>query len=334
MTSFEPKISIVINNYNYEKYIGVAIQSALDQTYENVEIIVVDDGSTDGSIEIIKGYSNIKAIFKKNGGQVSAINEGFSIATGELIIFLDSDDYLFANACCEVVRKYTKAHSMISYKLQLCNEQGFLRDEFLPSIDLLESNHLDFIIKYGYFQTAPMSGAAYSAKFLANHLPFDTSRCGWIDHLLTFTAPIYGEISSVNYALGAYRIGHSSLSEHAKISLNKLRKNLLASDLYAEKISESLASEKNILIKKNKILGPYHWKERYISFVVDNENHPFVDDSRLMLAYNCIVKFMLWPQIGFTKKIKNILQISTMVVLSREKIILAVGKMTNINLKA
>ena len=85
--------SILINNYNYSQFIREAIESALNQTYKNVEVIVVDDGSTDNSREIISSFSDrIKAIYKKNGGQASAFNAGFIASQGEFIFILDADD--------------------------------------------------------------------------------------------------------------------------------------------------------------------------------------------------------------------------------------------------
>jgi glycosyltransferase involved in cell wall biosynthesis len=69
-----PLVSILINNYNYGRFLTEAIDSALNQTYSNIEVIVVDDGSTDNSQEIIKSYQDkIIPILKPNGGQASAI---------------------------------------------------------------------------------------------------------------------------------------------------------------------------------------------------------------------------------------------------------------------
>lgn len=89
----EPLVSILINNYNYGRFISEAIDSALSQTYPHVEVIVVDDGSTDNSHEIIKNYKDkIIPVLKENGGQASAFNAGFAASKGDIICFLDADD--------------------------------------------------------------------------------------------------------------------------------------------------------------------------------------------------------------------------------------------------
>jgi len=89
----EPLVSILINNYNYDRFLAAAIDSALAQTYFNIEVIVVDDGSTDKSRSIISSYDDrIISILKSNGGQSSSFNEGVKAAKGEIIFFLDSDD--------------------------------------------------------------------------------------------------------------------------------------------------------------------------------------------------------------------------------------------------
>lgn len=87
------KASIIIDNYNYGKYVADAIESALMQDYKNKEIIVVDDGSTDDSLNIINRYHNSIIIIKKeNGGQISSFNEAVSAISGDIVFALDSDD--------------------------------------------------------------------------------------------------------------------------------------------------------------------------------------------------------------------------------------------------
>src|SRR5258705_13856552 len=91
--------SVIVNNYNYARFLREAIDSALDQTYRNTEVIVVDDGSTDGSREIIASYGDrIVPVLKQNGGQNSALNAGLSLSRGNVILFLDSDDVLLPTA--------------------------------------------------------------------------------------------------------------------------------------------------------------------------------------------------------------------------------------------
>ena len=91
-------ISIIVPVYNTEKFVIRALKSISNQTYKNIEIIVVNDGSTDNSLEIVEKYANddtrIKVYSKKNGGLSSARNFGISKANGKYIMFIDSDDFI------------------------------------------------------------------------------------------------------------------------------------------------------------------------------------------------------------------------------------------------
>jgi glycosyltransferase involved in cell wall biosynthesis len=87
------KVSVIIPNYNYGAYVGVAIQSVLDQTYRNIEIVVVNNGSSDNSLEVLSKFSDkIVLVDQINLGQAGARNSGIRKSTGDLIAFLDADD--------------------------------------------------------------------------------------------------------------------------------------------------------------------------------------------------------------------------------------------------
>jgi glycosyltransferase involved in cell wall biosynthesis len=95
-TKVDEMVSVIITNYNYEQYVGRAIESALAQTYADLEIIVVDDGSSDNSDWVIQSYANsdsrVRYIRQANAGQSAATNRGILAAKGEYIAFLDADD--------------------------------------------------------------------------------------------------------------------------------------------------------------------------------------------------------------------------------------------------
>jgi len=101
------KISIVVPVYNGENYLGKCLESLVNQTLEEIEIIIVDDGSTDKTSNIIKKYSKkypdkIVGLKKENGGQASARNLGLSKAKGDYILFVDSDDYISVDTCKDI----------------------------------------------------------------------------------------------------------------------------------------------------------------------------------------------------------------------------------------
>jgi glycosyltransferase involved in cell wall biosynthesis len=122
-----PLVSIVICNHNYEKFLGAAIDSALAQTHPSCEVIVIDDGSTDGSRALIGAYGGrIRAVFKRNGGQPSAINAGFRESRGEIVCLLDADDVFSPGKAARLVELFDRnpEAGWIFHELGYIDERG------------------------------------------------------------------------------------------------------------------------------------------------------------------------------------------------------------------
>lgn len=109
------KISIIVPAYNVEKYITKCVMSLLEQTYKNLEIIIVNDGSVDSTGEIVDAFvekdKRIYAIHQKNGGLPNARNTGLRCATGQYVMFLDSDDWLEPNCCENIIQEIEKENA-------------------------------------------------------------------------------------------------------------------------------------------------------------------------------------------------------------------------------
>lgn len=134
--NFEPKVSIVIPVYNGANYLSQAIESALGQSYPNIEVLVVNDGSNDNgeTARIASSYGNrIRYFYKENGGVASALNLGISKMTGEWFAWLSHDDLFSTNRIEQDIRIVT-AHSnvLITYsKLAIINAKGDLVKEII-----------------------------------------------------------------------------------------------------------------------------------------------------------------------------------------------------------
>lgn len=123
-----PKISVIVPVYNTEKYLKKCLESIINQTYQDFEVIIVNDGSTDGSQKIIDEYiekyqTKIKCLNKENSGLSSARNSGIEVARGNYIIFVDSDDYIEINLFEHLLPHIQKNIDLVKYKLIKVNEQ-------------------------------------------------------------------------------------------------------------------------------------------------------------------------------------------------------------------
>ena len=228
--------SILINNFNYSHFVGEAIESALAQTHP-AEAIVVDDGSTDDSRQVIERFgSRVRSIFKTNGGHGSAMNAGFMVATGDLIIFLDSDDRLEPTAVATLLREWLPDTVMAQYPLRLVSTGGEAVGLYPdPPASLSHGDVRQQLIETGSFGVNVTSGLAFSRQALARIMPLpeeDLPMCA--DGYLVRAVAFLGRVQRLDAVLGAYRMhdrNFSNLSSTPGGLADGFRKKML----YAEK---------------------------------------------------------------------------------------------------
>lgn len=219
------RFSVVINNYNYARYLRECIDSALAQTWVEKEVVVVDDGSTDGSRAIIESYgSRIVPVFKKNGGQGSAINAGFKASTGKWVIFLDADDKLFPGAVAKVMQRAGVASTNVQYHLSIIDEKSREINVLLPTRPMHEGDVRPIVAMFRYYNSPPSSGNAYARRYLEQVLPMPEE--DWrisADAYLILAAPFHGFIESIREPLAWYRRHGGGASDSAPATLEQLR---------------------------------------------------------------------------------------------------------------
>lgn len=208
-----PTVSVVVTCYNYGKYLKGCLESILSQSFTDLEIIVVNDGSTDDTDEVIgkfQGMDNIKYIKQVNSGQAKAKNAGIQHASGDFIAFLDADDAWEEDKLTKQIPLFSKeAVGVVYSRARYIDEQGRTLEDF------------KLVGKY----LVPKSGNVTNYLLLDNFVPFSSSivrrncleRCGTFDESLKMgidwdlwlrISTAY-EFDFVDEPLLIYRIGHA-----------------------------------------------------------------------------------------------------------------------------
>lgn len=202
-----PLVSVIVGNYNYGCFLAEAIESVLNQTYSAFELIVVDDGSTDNSQEIMASYSKeLIAIFQNNAGQGAAFNTAIKKSRGEIICFLDPDDYFYPDKLAKVVAGF-QTHPewvQISHGRTSVDKKGNIigRDPTFFS----QGDVRSLLLRWGKYAWAVTSGLSYRRWVIEQVFPIPSrGKAGASDTYLTATVPFYGEVGCIGEPLMYYR---------------------------------------------------------------------------------------------------------------------------------
>lgn len=298
--NYQPLCSIIINNYNYDRFLAEAIDSALNQTYPHTEVIVVDDGSTDNSRQIIARYENrIIPILQPNGKQAAAFNSGFVKSKGDIIIFLDSDDYLFPQAVIKIVAVWKPELAKVHYRLNVVDGVGVSLGYSCPqgSSPLSSGRVLQTLLEKGGYVSTPTSGNALNRQVLSKLFPIPDEYKLTADDYLSFQVPFYGEIAAIEEPLGVYRVHDNNQWALATVTGDRF-KRFVRHDLQNFALLSHKAQEFGYQIPwdlEQRAIGRL-WS-RIISLRLNGDTHPVNSDRSIKLIYQGIRS--LWKYSDF-----------------------------------
>ncbi|WP_315786694.1 glycosyltransferase family 2 protein [Fischerella sp. JS2] len=227
-----PLVSVLVANYNYDRYISETLESVLSQSYQNFEIIVCDDGSTDNSCDVIANYvrkdSRIKLISKQNGGVASALNAAYQKSQGQIICLLDADDVWMDRKLEKVVEAFKSDPQygfVIHNVMQIDGQGNFLRPT--PMFKHLSSGWvaLHALENGGFPQDVPPASALSVRREVAEFIfPLNETFRRNADSLVSFLAPFITVIKSIPEALSQFRFHGGNTTSQVNLTVDTLER--------------------------------------------------------------------------------------------------------------
>jgi glycosyltransferase involved in cell wall biosynthesis len=223
--SERPLVSVVVANYNYGRYIGLALESVLSQSYSNYEVLVCDDGSTDDSLEILKRFAardtRVQWVAKSNGGMASALNAAYAMSCGEIVCLLDSDD-LYSPDKLEAVVNAFRENPDAGMAVHLLNRiDGEGRGMgVLPHTGRLPSGWCGpELVRTGgiLFNMPPCSALSLRREIADRLFPISETFRANADGIVERIAPLLTPVASIQKRLGGYRLHGNNLTNTAHI---------------------------------------------------------------------------------------------------------------------
>jgi len=285
------RLSVIIPNYNYGDFVGAAIDSALALDWPDVEVIVVDDGSTDHSADVIRGYGDrIIAIFQPNATQRVACNRGFARSTGDCVIFLDSDDLLAPSVIREAVAVWGAGISKVQFQMMRIDAAGRKLNSVFPAYRPMPTPAaMKAWSSRGLAAPAPPgSGNVYARWFLEKLFPIDDS-CGTApDSQCLAAAPVLGDVITVAKPLVFYRVhdrNSSRVPGDSSFAREILRSKARA--LFARRLQVAgVVASDDMVFNSIEVL-----QFRVASLKLRPDIHPLASDSRWRVLWDSVRLF-------------------------------------------
>jgi glycosyltransferase involved in cell wall biosynthesis len=227
-----PLVSILISNYNYAAFLPDAIESCLSQTYKKLEIIVCDDGSTDGSYRILDRYRSLGApigvVYQGNGGQSLALNSAFQKSTGDIICLLDADDVFLRDKVQRIVSGFVAAPNAgfaVNRMLRVDRTRKYLGD--LPLVSSLASGWIRPFLSLSAPHVAsglpPCSGLSLRRSIAEAIFPLPKRLTAYADTLIQVLAPLITPIVAIEIPLSEYRVHGGNIAAVHEFDESRLR---------------------------------------------------------------------------------------------------------------
>jgi glycosyltransferase involved in cell wall biosynthesis len=218
-----PKVSVVITTYNHASFIADAIQSVLDQTHAAAEIIVVDDGSTDDTVSIVRGFPGVQYLPKRNEGLPAARNTGLQHGSGEFIVFLDADDRLIPIALETGVAEHLRQPgcAFVAGQYVLIDRDG--TEIHRPERSVVEKDHYRALLESNFIGNH--AAVMYRTDFLRSDVGFDRRLPACEDYELylrlarRFPIVSYGAVVSEYRQHGANMSGNPTLMLRSAVAV-------------------------------------------------------------------------------------------------------------------
>jgi hypothetical protein len=277
-----PLVTIIVISFNYGRFLRTAIDSALAQTYRPLEVIVVDDGSTDGSQTIIASYgSRIKPLLQENRGETAANNAGFAVASGEIVMFLDSDDALRCDAAARTVQEWHAGIAKIQFQLSVIDKDGNTIGWQIPRFpaDMSPARIRHDVTRTGGYLWPPTTGNAYARDFLRQVMPLSTEMFpGAPDGAINTVAPLFGNVVTLHETLGCYRIHDTNVWASRRLEPERIAKDILLLQRMAEYFRQQ-ATRLGVAIPDGLDDGLALLEQRIASRRLCPDRHPVPEDS-------------------------------------------------------
>ncbi len=201
--------SVVVVNHDYERFLAAAIDSALAQTHSRVEVVVVDNDSTDGSRAVLAGYADrVTVVHAPNGGHAGGMNVGFPRTSGAIVHFLDADDRLHPDALARAVAEHERApFAKAHWPLRVVDAAGRPTGAIDPAVPLPEGDLAARVLAHGpgALVHPPCAGNVYGRAFLERVLPVPAELWTAADGYLYELAPLFGRVARFTEPLADYR---------------------------------------------------------------------------------------------------------------------------------